>query len=452
MGFNFTFISLILLVNIEDILTLERLHVNCEHKNNCALRETEVTLRCVYLKGDIKTGFWFSHKQSENWRESDEPEDIALDFDYSGRVKQQITNYQSALTIRDVRERDSGEYQLMFIMKDGVKHISSVTVHLTVTVLQVKVHEQSTEERDQTVLTCETSCTLSPNPGYAYWKKDGQYIQHVYTERLSVSSSEYAAYFCLTPDHKISSAPVCLSDRCWHVTYTSRRVCALVGSTVEIHSSYSHPTGYTVVNTYWHSRPERVIDIREEQQFAGRVEYVGNTLRIKDVNMSDSGEYQFRIITNTSDGKYSGSPGVNLTVTDTQVTISPVVVSDGEKVILSCSTKCTLDKSMTFSWYKNGQPVTDGFTLLNKLYLDSVNKDELKEYSCTVTEEPVKSLVPDFLIVFVVQVLIIGAVWVWFFLKIFFLSKYQINDKNEEIQVSHMSACTSAVSSTELVA
>ncbi|KAI7791434.1 hypothetical protein IRJ41_019990 [Triplophysa rosa] len=379
MDFNFAFTSLILLMNIEDILTLERLHVNCEHEYICAVRETDVTLRCFYKNEDIKTGFWFSHKQSQNWRESDEPEDIALDFDYSGRVKQQITIFHSVLTIRDVRERDSGEYQLMFIMKDGVKHISSVTVHLTVTVLQVKI-DLALLRYQLVYLTCETSCSVTSGPRYFYWKKDGRYI--------NLASIEPAAYSCdLTGDFKISSAPVCFSNSgCWNVTYTSRRVCALVGSTAEIHSSYSHPTGYTVVNTYWHSRPERFIDIREEQQFAGRVEYVGNTLRIKDVNMSDSGEYKFRIITNTLDGTLSGSPGVSLTVTDTKVTSSLDPVIEGQKGILSCSTKCTLDNNITFSWYKNGQPVTDGFKLLNKLYLNSVNKDELKEYSCTVTD------------------------------------------------------------------
>ncbi|KAL0159991.1 hypothetical protein M9458_043716, partial [Cirrhinus mrigala] len=54
-------------------------------------------------------------------------------------------------------------------------------------------------------------------------------------------------------------------------------------------------------------------DLREEHQFAGRVEYVGNKLRIKDLKISDSGEYRFRFITDLD--KYSGSPGVILTVT-----------------------------------------------------------------------------------------------------------------------------------------
>nr|XP_055073971.1 uncharacterized protein LOC129453657 [Misgurnus anguillicaudatus] len=173
---------------------------------------------------------------------------------------------------------------------------------------------------------------------------------------------------------------------CWGVTYTSMSVCALVGSTVDIHSSYSHPTGYTVEKTYWgyHNFLRGDFrDLREVDKFAGRVEFVGNTLKIKDVNTSDTGLYQFRFITNTSD-EVSCSSGVYLIVTGTRVRSSPSPVIDGEKVILSCLTKCTLDNKHTYIWYKNGQQVTDGLTLLNKLYLDSINSEELQEYSCTV--------------------------------------------------------------------
>ena len=103
---------------------------------------------------------------------------------------------------------------------------------------------------------------------------------------------------------------------CWDVSYSSRRVCALMGSTVDISSTYSHPSGYTVSKTFWHyGPPGHYTDLREEHQFAGRVEYEGNTLRIKELKMNDSGEYKFRIITDRIEGKYSGSPGVILTVT-----------------------------------------------------------------------------------------------------------------------------------------
>nr|XP_055073097.1 uncharacterized protein LOC129453065 [Misgurnus anguillicaudatus] len=203
----------------------------------------------------------------------------------------------------------------MFIMKDGVKHLSSVTVNLTVTVLQVKIHQESTNKNEKLQLTCDTSCTLTSKPKGFSWKKDGQHTSE--STSIFVSSGEYAAYSCsLSTDFKISSAPVCLSNSsCWDVSYTSTRVCALVGSTVDIHSSYSHPTGYTVEETYWYYLYRgQLRDLREDHQFSGRVEFVGNTLRIKDVSIRDTGEYHFSIITNPSDA-FFGVPGVTLTVT-----------------------------------------------------------------------------------------------------------------------------------------
>ncbi len=114
-------------------VTLDQLSVTCSQKSICAVKGSEVTLWCSSSNINIKTMFWFSEKQSTNWRKNNEPEDLTLDSDYSGRVKHQISSSSSTLTISDVTERDSGEYQLMFIMKDGVKHLSSAAVNLTVT-------------------------------------------------------------------------------------------------------------------------------------------------------------------------------------------------------------------------------------------------------------------------------------------------------------------------------
>ncbi|XP_073721657.1 sialoadhesin [Misgurnus anguillicaudatus] len=370
--------SLILLLHIQESLTIDTFTVTCDELNICAVKGTVVTVRCLYSDINITTGFWFSQKQRTNWRNKDEPEDLTLYSDYSRRVYQWITNNQSRLTIYNLRERDSGEYQLMFIMKDGVKHLSSVTVNLTVTVLQVRINPESTGQRVK--LSCYSSCPLTSENKY-YWYKNGQFLRHDRT--IDVPSSGNTDHYSCSEYNAESSSSVCLSNSsCWGVTYTSRRVCALVGSTVDIHSSYSHPTGYTVEKTYWHL-PDIYYDLRKDDQFAGRVKFVGNTLRIKDVRRSDTRDYLFRIITNTSD-EVSGYPGVYLTVTDTHVRSSPDPVIDGEKVILSCSTECTLDNKHTYIWYKNGQQVTDGLTLLNKLYLDSINSEELQEYSCTV--------------------------------------------------------------------
>ncbi|XP_073721728.1 uncharacterized protein [Misgurnus anguillicaudatus] len=242
------------------------------------------------------------------------------------------------------------------------------------------------ESKGQRVkLSCDSSCPKTSEYNYL-WYKNGQPLV-INNQSIFVSSSENTnSYYCVKFVSEPSSS-VCFSNSsCWGVNYTSRRVCALVGSTVDIHSSYSHPTGYTVEKTYWEYYYWGFRDLREDHQFSGRVEYLGNTLRIKDVNRNDTGKYYFNIITNTSD-EVIGYPGVYLTVTGTQVRSSPDPVIDGEKVIFSClTTRCTLDNKHTYIWYKNGQQVTDGLTLLNKLYLDSINSEELQEYSCTVRD------------------------------------------------------------------
>ncbi|XP_065098121.1 uncharacterized protein [Paramisgurnus dabryanus] len=420
---NFRLSSLILLLHIQGSLTLDNFNVTCNKLSICAVRGTGVSVWCNNSNNiNIRTGFWFSQKQRTNWRNQDEPEDLTLDSDYSVRVDQWITKNNLYLGIEDVRERDSGEYQLMFIMKDGVKHLSSVTINLTVTVLQVIVSPESTEQRVK--LSCDSSCPLT-SEHYYYWYKNGQHL--INNQHIFVSSSGNTDTYSCFESYSVPSSSVCLSNSsCWGVTYTSTRVCALVGSTVDIHSTYSHPPGYTVVKTSWHyihswrNPPWRFnhwkfSDLRYDHQFAGRVEFVGNTLRIKDVNRNDTGVYLFRIINNTSD-EFSGLPGVTLIVTDTQVRSSPDPVIDGEKVILSCSTECTLDSNHTYIWYKNGQQVTDGFTLLNKLYLDSINSKELQEYSCTVGDT-MDSSVSLCLLVFLPQFLIIGALWMGFFIS-----------------------------------
>ncbi|RXN02989.1 sialoadhesin-like isoform X1 [Labeo rohita] len=353
------------ILTVTGFVTLDQLSVTCSQESICAVKGTEVTLKCFYSNINITTVFWFSEKQSTNWRKNNEPEDLTLDSDYSGRVKHQISSSSSTLTISDVRERDSGEYQLMFIMNDGVKHLSSAAVSLTVTDLQVKMNPVSTDPTDESVqLTCDTSCTFTSGVWY-FWMKDGQ-----------------------------------------HFTYTQYR---------DISCTYSHPSAYILNKTFWHYGPFWDFkDLREEHQFAGRVEYVGNKLRIKDLKISDSGEYQFRIITDLD--QYSGSPGVILTVTGTQINSSTSVVSEKDEVILSCSNNCTLKDKHTYIWHKNGRQVTDGFTKVNKLYLDSVSNEELQQYSCAVGD-PVNSTVFSHytvtLLLFLPQFLIIAALWMW---------------------------------------
>ncbi|KAF7689242.1 hypothetical protein HF521_012595 [Silurus meridionalis] len=90
--------------------------------------------------------------------------------------------------------------------------------------------------------------------------------------------------------------------------------------------------------------------------------------------------YCFRIII-TGDG-YQGHPGITLRVTDLQV-IAPAEVTEGESVILTCKTTCSLTDP-TFIWYKNTHDLTTNTFKSNELHLQRVSSEDAGSYNCAV--------------------------------------------------------------------
>ncbi|KAL7832333.1 hypothetical protein AOLI_G00298810 [Acnodon oligacanthus] len=357
----------------------------------CALRESAVSLICSYST-TIKPqqSFWFSRKLKAKWRNEDDPEDLALDSDYAGRVTYTETESGSTLTITDLRERDSGEYQLMVITGGGERSRSSA-VRLTVTDLQVKARPLPANQRE---LTCVTSCNLTS--AFYYWSKNGARVDGKTGLSTRVSSSDPGTYSCsvVTGHHEVHSSAVCVfGENCWNVRYSDRRLCAVEGSSVDFLCTYSHPSRLTVNEAFWFyfKSGEEPRDLRLDEWFAGRVEFLGETdgrgncsLRLRDVRQNDSGEYHFRFITNTERGGFFGKPGVLLNVADFQVSSSPSSPSESQTVTLSCSATCTLPNNPTYIWSKNGEPATNKPTKYNKLYLESASSEDIRQYSCAL--------------------------------------------------------------------
>lgn len=107
----------------------------------------------------------------------------------------------------------------------------------------------------------------------------------------------------------------------WGVTYTSTQICALRGTTVEINCTYEYPYPAEVTQSFWFTkqRNDVFVDLQSDPAYSSRVKYhcVGKRcmLRITDLRKSDSDVYMFRFVTNQREGKYTGSPGVTLSVT-----------------------------------------------------------------------------------------------------------------------------------------
>ncbi|XP_030634732.1 B-cell receptor CD22-like [Chanos chanos] len=93
--------------------------------------------------------------------------------------------------------------------------------------------------------------------------------------------------------------------------------------------------------------------------------------------------YLFRFETDKTGGKWTGSPGVRLSVTDLHVE-TPERVKEGDTVTLKCRTTCSLSNSPTFIWYKNGHVLTRKNMKNNEFSLQSVSSDDRGSYMCAV--------------------------------------------------------------------
>ncbi|XP_078022748.1 hemicentin-1-like [Epinephelus lanceolatus] len=191
-----------------------------------------------------------------------------------------------------------------------------------------------------------------------------------------------AATECLIVVPDVLCVTVIQGQNGWGVTYSPTKICAVKGSTVEIHCRYTYPSSttgpqITVEKTFWFTKVNGrdPVDLTTDPQYSGRVQYdcdkIRNycTLRITDLRESDSAEYKFRFTTNQPNG-YTGSPGVTLSVTGLQV-------SRHNSYWLKCQSSCVLDRP-SFIWYKNGQKIQKEASS----YLGNYNQED--SYSCAI--------------------------------------------------------------------
>ncbi|XP_050926340.1 B-cell receptor CD22 isoform X2 [Lates calcarifer] len=171
----------------------------------------------------------------------------------------------------------------------------------------------------------------------------------------------------------------------WGVTYTSTKICAFKGSTVDIHCTYTYPPrikghNTTVERTFWFTKVQNKepVDLRTDSDYTGRVQYHcaenSCTLIITDLRESDSAVYKFRFITNQDGGCFIGSPGVTVSVSDLQVQVR----RSSEQVELRCHSSCNVADHPSYVWYLNGQKMEEERFSLR------VSVNDHNRYSCAV--------------------------------------------------------------------
>ncbi|XP_026127942.1 uncharacterized protein LOC113108824 [Carassius auratus] len=184
--------------------------------------------------------------------------------------------------------------------------------------------------------------------------------------------------------HRVSSAD-------WGVSYSPSHICALKNSSVIMNCTYTYPTGFKIEKVFWTKnqvKGEENPDLSEDPEYSQRLQYLGDkqqncAIRLSHVTQNDQHMYCFRFTTDKSDGKWTGYPGVTLTVTDLQVE-APERVTEGHNVSLTCKSSCALTDRATFIWYRNSQRLTERRDRNNQLLLQSVRREDAGRYSCAL--------------------------------------------------------------------
>ncbi|XP_044043399.1 uncharacterized protein LOC122871894 [Siniperca chuatsi] len=257
-----------------------------------------------------------------------------------------------------------------------------------------EVHVQRTHSEGYVTLTCTTSCPLTDPQTTYRWYQNRQLHRYIESQQFSVSRSSDKVFSCAVKGHEdLLSAEVCSKDKnCRSVNYVSRRICALQSSSVNISSKYLHPDNMQPKSKLWYKiKRSSEEDAENVIEAAGRVEYRDNMknhhmLRIKKLMKNDSAEYTFRHLTEERGQKLmSDLPGVTLVITGLKVTLTPsAVVTEGQRVTLTCSTSCPLTDNTIYIWYLNSRPLTRPENQNKHLVLDPVSSQHAGNYSCAV--------------------------------------------------------------------
>ncbi|XP_062282328.1 B-cell receptor CD22-like [Scomber scombrus] len=176
------------------------------------------------------------------------------------------------------------------------------------------------------------------------------------------------------------------------VTYTSTHICALKGSTVDIHCTYSYPSRINNVDTavdeiLWFTKESNnePVDLKTDSEYTGRVQYHCDkndcTLRIADLRESDSAQYHFTFKTRSFEWRSSLS-GTTLTVRDPNLQVqvgTSTIFQDFTRAELKCHSSCRLPDRSSFIWYQNGEEIQNKTSSTYEGYFYPT-----ESYSCAV--------------------------------------------------------------------
>ncbi|KAA0721821.1 B-cell receptor CD22 B-lymphocyte cell adhesion molecule [Triplophysa tibetana] len=297
----------------------------------CALRGSTVRMSCIYPPDYwITSSYW---SKTTHRPDSVSP-NLCSDTYYRGKVQ----CHTNSITLTHVTEADKGVYYCRFISGYSGEWRGTPGVQLDVTDLQVET-QQRVKEGDSVTLTCKTTCRLTEETTFIWYRNTQTLTEHKVNEfhLQSVSHQDSGVYRCaIRGSEHLSSPGVNLlvenvsGQQDWGVKYNPSYVCALRGSTVRMSCDLKYPSGHVVNNAFWtkavytgEENPnlcleptDRRRDCHSENKDSHSVKKDSYSITLTNVTEADKHVYYCRFTTNHQDGKWTGVPGAQLDVTE----------------------------------------------------------------------------------------------------------------------------------------
>ncbi|XP_059193454.1 sialoadhesin-like [Centropristis striata] len=256
-----------------------------------------------------------------------------------------------------------------------------------------EVHSQRTQTRhflldkEYIRLTCTPSCPQTDLQTAYRWYLNKRLYRFTESQNLTVYASGNAISCAVKGHEDLRSDEVCAKPNTC-MNYVSRTICALEGSSVNISRKYVYPYESPPLFKLWYKRNNLVEDVGN---LTGRLVYHDYILKITNLSKSDSGE--FAITIHRNDEVQTNSAGIALFVTELKVTFTPsAVVTEDQRVTLTCSTSCPLTNNTNYIWFFNSRPLTLTENQNKHLVLDPVSSQHAGNYSCAVkTQTDIRS-------------------------------------------------------------
>ncbi|XP_042170930.1 B-cell receptor CD22-like [Oncorhynchus tshawytscha] len=308
----------------------------------CTLKGSTVELTCSYTypSGKVTTTFWFTE-----WGTGVEPKDLGQDPEYAGRLEYHGDKKKDCtLKITDLRERDSATYKFRLLTdQTRGKYYGRPGVTLSVTGLQVKV----TGGHQDKTLTCITTCTLTDNPTYI-WYKNGHKVKEDTSSLDSDSFSDADSYSCAVKGHEDLLSPAVYGPRNTSVSVSPSGEIVEGSSVTLTCSSDANPPVQSY--TWWYKK-----NGGDYQSMTGP-QHVFN-----QIQSSDTGEY-YCVSQNEmgTDRSRTINMDVKYAPKNTSVSVSPSgEIVEGSSVTLTCSSDANppVDK---YTWYFQNETFLNG--------------------------------------------------------------------------------------------